>query len=49
MESKAIKLLGRSVGMACSQKVKNSNGRSEAERSNRLFDFSRQSRANFMV
>ena len=51
MEPQAIKLLGRNVEMASSWKVKNTNGKSEYERSNRLFDFnlSRQSRANFMV
>jgi len=45
MEPQAIKLLGRNVEMASSWKVKNTNGKSEYERSNRLFDFnlSRQS------
>ena len=39
MESQVIKLLGRIVEMATSRKVKNTNGKSEPERSNRLFDF----------
>jgi hypothetical protein len=45
MQPQAINLLGRNVEMASSWKVKNTNGKSKYERSNRLFDFnlSRQS------
>jgi hypothetical protein len=49
VESKGIKLLCQNIGITCSWKVKNSNGKSEAERSNRVFDFSRLRRAMFMV
>jgi hypothetical protein len=51
VKSQALKLLGRNAALVSSQRVRNTNGQSQYERSNRFFDFylSRQSRTNFMV